>query len=37
MRSDSDASSRAVIKRRGTITKAGRFVKNTFWCTTEKL
>lgn len=37
MRSDSDTSSRAVIKRRGTITKAGRFVKNTFWCTTEKL
>jgi hypothetical protein len=35
--SDSDTSSRAVIKRNGTITKAGRFVKNTFWCTTEKL
>jgi hypothetical protein len=36
MRSDSDASSRAVMRRRGTISNVGKFVKHTFWCSTEK-
>jgi hypothetical protein len=36
MRSDSDTSSRAVMRRRGTISNVGKFVKHTFWCSTEK-